>query len=365
MRFDADFTSRGRGSGGHPEQCIQAMVTDWSCGPGWPAWMRRGTTRFLAGLLPLSFLLAGLTPCGAVEPTLEEARLSLASYTGPVFTGVIANARLDEASGLAVSRRAPNLLWSHNDSDAGPILYAMGFDGGNRGTVRVRGAINVDWEAVRSFTLDGQSWLLIGDVGFNDGKRTRFSIIVLPEPDPGLLSPLREIDVDVAWSFSFEYADRAARDCESVAVDVREGLVYLLEKRVYPSGLYTLPLRPAGGRLQIAALVSTVDSIPQPDAELARTKSVKASWRANPTDMDFSADGAAAIVVTYANAYYFPRNPGETWAQAFAGPPQRLPSFHLETAEAEGICFATDNRTIFMTCEKPPAPIFRYDPRQP
>ncbi|MBP7142930.1 MAG: hypothetical protein KBA71_13555 [Opitutaceae bacterium] len=316
---------------------------------------------FRALVVLVSLIVPGLVRCFAVEPTAAEARLATAAYSGPVFTGVLSEPGLDEASGLAVSRRAPNLLWSHNDSDAGPVLYALGFDGRHRGSLRVRGVKNVDWEAVRSFSMDGQSWLLIGDVGFDDGKRTRFSIVVVPEPDPASLSPGREATVDVAWSYTFEYAERAARDCESVAVDVGEGLVYLLEKRVYPCGLYTLPLRPRSGGVQIAALVCTVDTLPQPDPELARTKSVKASWRANPTDMDFAADGSAAVVATYANAYLFPRAPGKSWAEALTFPPERLPSFHLESAEIEGICFAADNRTIFMTGEKPPAPILRYD----
>ncbi|MBP8257070.1 MAG: hypothetical protein KAX37_07065 [Opitutaceae bacterium] len=311
----------------------------------------------------VALLLSGLIRCLAVEPTSEEAKLVLAAYSGPVFTGVLSNPGLDEASGLAVSRRAQNLLWSHNDSDAGPVLYALGFDGRHRGSVRVHGAKNVDWEAVRSFSREGRSWLLIGDVGFDDGKRTRFSIIAVPEPDPASLSPDRESAVEVAWSYEFEYADRMARDCESVAVDVGEGLIYLLEKRVYPCGLYTLPLRPRGNGVQLAALVCTVDTLPQPDPELARIKSVKASWRANPTDMDFAADGSAAVVATYASAYLFPRRPGESWMDALTRPPERLPSFHLESAEIEGICFAGDNRTIFMTGEKPPAPVLRYDPR--
>ncbi len=317
-------------------------------------------SRLLASVV--AWVIIGCGWCRAVEPTPAEAALAPASYSGPVFTGVLANPALNEASGLAVSRRASNLLWSHNDSDAGAVLYALGYDGSHRGTVRVRGGKNVDWESMRSFTFEGRSWLLIGDVGFDNGKRTRFSIYVIPEPDPARLSTRRDITVDVAWSFAFEYSDGMARDCESVAVDVNEQAIYLLEKRVYPAGLYRLPLRPTDGRVQVPTLVGKVTTLPQPDPELAKIKSVKASWRANVTDMDFAADGTAAVVVTYANAYYYRRAPDESWADAMARPPERLPTFHLETAEPEAICFGEDNRTIFITCEKPPAPVLRYDP---
>jgi len=330
----------------------------------------QGCARFGLGRSPLRWartvvctaaaLIIGLST-RAVEPTAAEARLTVAAYSGPYFAGVLANPELNEASGLTASRRDPDLFWSHNDSDAGPRLYALGSDGRNRGAVTVRGATNVDWEAIRSFTWQGRSWLLIGDVGFDNGKRTVFKIYVLPEPDPSALSPEREIDAEVAWSFPFAYADGKNRDCESVGVDVNEGAIYLLEKRVFPSGLYRLPLKPATDGMQTPVRISMVDTIPQPDAELAAAKSVKASWRANATDMDFAADGSAAVVMTYSNAYLFARAAGESWIQTFAKEPQRLPLFHLDKAEPEAVCFAADSRTIFLTCEKPPAPLLRYE----
>ncbi|HRE82313.1 MAG TPA: hypothetical protein PLN52_14805 [Opitutaceae bacterium] len=301
----------------------------------------------------------------AVEPTAEEARLITAPYSGPHFAGILTCARLDEASGLAASRRDPDLLWSHNDSDAEPELFALSRSGVHRGLVRVRGAINDDWESIRSFEKDGRSWLAIGDIGFDNGKRTQFTIYVVPEPDPHELCPDQVLEVEVAWSFSFTYDDGAARDCESMAVDVGEGAIYLLEKRVYPSSLYRLPLRPSNGELQVPVRIASVTTIPQPDDVLAKTRSVKASWRANSTDMDFAADGSAAVVVTYANAYLFPRAPGESWQDAFARSPQRLPTFHLDIAEPEAICFGADSRTIYITCEKPPAPVLRYEALAP
>lgn len=298
----------------------------------------------------------------AVEPTPEESRLKVANYSGPYFAGTLQNHALDEASGLTASRRTSDLLWSHNDSDAGPTLFALGADGRHRGSVNVLGAQNVDWEGIRSFTHDGQAWLLIGDVGFKDGKRTSFTIYVLPEPDPAWLSPQHAIDVPLHYSFSFAYADHAARDCESIAVDVGEQAIYLLEKRTYPNALYRLPLHPDGPKDPTPTLVAEIHSLPQPSAELRETRSVKASWRANPTDMDFAADGSAAVIVTYCNAYLYPRAPGQSWAEALNQPPQRLPTFHLDRAEPEAICFASDNRTLFLTGEKPPAPVLRYEP---
>lgn len=38
-------------------------------------------------------------------------------------TGTFADRRLDESSGVAVSRRNPGVLWTHNDGPR-PVLYA-------------------------------------------------------------------------------------------------------------------------------------------------------------------------------------------------------------------------------------------------
>ena len=76
---------------------------------------------------------------------------------------------LREASGLAMSRRTPQLLWSHNDS-AEPIAYGLGADGNVRSRVRVEGASVTDWEAITTASCDGGNCLFIGDIGDNDAR---------------------------------------------------------------------------------------------------------------------------------------------------------------------------------------------------
>src|SRR4029079_15941055 len=60
--------------------------------------------------------------------------------SGPAFIP-----ELTESSGLAVSRRNPGLLWSHNDSGSAAVLFALDTTGATRGRVRV--PVNTrDWE---------------------------------------------------------------------------------------------------------------------------------------------------------------------------------------------------------------------------
>lgn len=274
-------------------------------------------------------------------------------------SGFISAKDIDEASGLAHSRRSEDMLWTHNDSGNQPLLYAVGTDGRLRGKVRIKGVKNVDWEDMAAFSMDGQAWLLIADVGDNGGRRRDCVLHIIAEPDAAALSPDRELVVDVAWSIPFKYPDQP-HDCESVAVDVRERRVYLLGKRSHPNPLWTLPLMPDfSGQQVIAQEVGRVGRIPQPNSEQRAVPVSTGRWRGQPTSMDISADGLCAAVLSYGETMLFPRRPGETWATALARDPVLLPPHGLEQAEA--VCFSPDGRALFVVEEKRNSAVLRYE----
>lgn len=236
-------------------------------------------------------------------------------WSGPDVAGRIEDPGLDESSGLVASRRDANLLWSHNDSGGEPVLFALSTTGAPRGRVRVAGVANLDWEDIAAFEWNGQPWLLIADVGDNAGRRTDCMLHIIAEPDPADLSPDRELTVAVAWSLPVRYADGIARDCESVAVDAAEGMVYLLSKRERPAGLYRLPLRPDPTQPPPAATrVADVVHIPQPDALRAMLNLPTGRWSGQPVALDFDPAGSAAVVLTYVSVLIFPAIPAKPGA---------------------------------------------------
>jgi hypothetical protein len=281
------------------------------------------------------------------------------AFDGPQRTGTLPRA-VGECSGLAASRRDPDMLWTHNDSGGQPVLYALGPTGERRGDLRIAGIVNRDWEDLASFELDSRAWLLIADTGDNAGNRTDCALYVVAEPDPRDLSPLAETVAPVAWTIPVRFPD-GPRDCEAVAVDARAGLVYLLAKRTSPHGLYTVPLRPSGdGSAPPASLVARFPnaSIPQPTATQSLMPIPSGRFRAQPTGMDFAADGSAAVIVSYGDVLVFPRQPDESWPSALLKPPVVLAPHHL--AQAEGVAFSADGRTIYVSSERDNAPILRY-----
>ena len=117
---------------------------------------------------------------------------------------------LPEASGVAVSRKSPGVLWSHNDSGE-PVIVAVGTDGTTRGRVKIAGATVGDWEDIDVGPCPGGTCVYIGDIGDNDAGRSSITVFRVPEPEPGATSSTN------AESMTLTYPD-GARDAESLIV---------------------------------------------------------------------------------------------------------------------------------------------------
>jgi len=88
---------------------------------------------------------------------------------------------LKEASGVAVSRRNPGILWVHND-DNPPVVFAIDSTGALKGRVRVPNVQNTDWEDIAVGPCGAGSCLFIGDIGDNKHKRTDRAVYQIDEP---------------------------------------------------------------------------------------------------------------------------------------------------------------------------------------
>lgn len=274
----------------------------------------------------------------------------------PVETGRLQNAAIGEASGLAVSHRQPERLWTMNDGGSPPVLYAMAYDGTEHGSVQLSNASNVDWEDLASFELDGTPWLLIADVGDNLAKREQVTLYIVEEPDLSTqrATPSRQI--------TFRYPD-GPRDVEAVAVDANDQLVYVLSKRTLPAQLYSVPLvagRSAAHSVITARYLGTVASIPQPTQDDLDRAIAEQNWHWQPTAMSFSADGKTAMVLTYRAVYLYQRHAGEPWLDALQRRPVAVDLGNLRKAEAA----ALGAGSVFVTAESIHAPIYRIQYRK-
>jgi hypothetical protein len=166
--------------------------------------------------------------------TAAGALALAASLTGPVAAAAsspgvgvdrtIRDARISEASGLAVSLRHPGLLWTHNDSGHPGQLFAVRPDGRTAATVRVAGVPATDWEAIAGYRdAAGRSMLAVADTGDNAAARPFVEIVVLPEP------PARDATVRPERVIRLRYPAGGV-DAEALLVDPDGGRAFVVTK---------------------------------------------------------------------------------------------------------------------------------------
>lgn len=296
-------------------------------------------------------ILLFCTPCQAGQ-VLADA------YQQPIRCGTVTSSKLQEISGLSVSRISPGLLWVVNDSRNPAELYGISTKGVLLKTFTIEHAANLDWEELAGFHYKGQDFLVIADVGDNRAIRPFASLYCVKEPAPGTGSGTLVPE----WEMRFWFED-GPLDCEAVAVDAANEKIYLLSKRKFEPVLYELPLDMACKKFMYTArAVTEIRTIPGPTDEDLKHNYGK--HRSHPTAMDISADGNSLYILTYKNACVYSRTPGQTWASAFSNPPQQItlpdPSKIMVQREALGLDQA--NGALFITSEKIPAPIYVVKP---
>ena len=277
-----------------------------------------------------------------------RAALLLAAAAAAASPGAVdlANPAIDELSGLAVSRADAGVLWGHNDTGAGPVLYRFGPAGEDLGSVFVKGARASDWEDLAAFEQRGVPALLVADTGDNLGVRNELTLYAVS--DPGRAGPAR-----LLWRLPFRFAD-GARDCEAVAVDPVGREILLVTKRDEPPRLYRLALperTPAAP--QVAEYLGDVGGLPAPGLG----ERVLRPFARKPTALDVSRDGATAVLVTPREALVYRRAPGQGWAQAFAAPVATLELPGLPQVEAAAL--SADGRELIVGSEGRPGRIAR------
>ena len=234
-------------------------------------------------------------------------------------------AGLSEASGLAVSRRVPGRLWTHNDSGE-PIVFALDARGSVTGRVRLMGAAVEDWEAIAVGPCGTGSCLHLGDIGDNEAKRKRITIYRLPEPDGASGS------ASVADVFHGTYPD-GPHDAEALLIG-GDGRIHIVTKgETGPVAIYRFP-----AQLKSGATVKL---------ERVGSGGGKSDEKSRITDGAVSPDGQWAVLRTK-SALTFYRTSDLLAGQWRAA--NRVDLTMLKEAQGEGVALGADN-AVFLAGE--------------
>jgi len=275
----------------------------------------------------------------------------------PELIAEIQDERIDEASGLAASHLQNDRIWLIDDGGNPANLYAVGLDGQVQGQFEIDNTVNMDWEDLASFRIDGVNYLLIADIGNNHGRDRPTHLYLLIEPEIPADRNVGQHRVEVLHTTHFTYPD-GARDAEAMAVDPVRREILILSKRETNPRLYRLPLRLEPGRTEhVAERLGKLEPLPTVSLTQMLSRPIQGLIAGMPTAMDISADGRKALILTYNNLLLLNRDENEDWASAIRRRPVKIAEHSLTMAEGAG--FSADGKAILFTSELVPAPIWR------
>jgi len=296
------------------------------------------------------------------QPTqTQESSDTVFIPTRPTQTGELQHPALYEVSGLSASKRYPNTLWAINDSGNEATLYAFDIEGKTRGSFPIA-AKNRDWEDLGSATINGEPYLLIGDIGDNLQLKTEHDVHIIAEPllDQPAVDALQPIH-----TLRYRYPDQA-HNAEALAYT--NGFVYVLTKAPLANGqrqasqVFRIPLDFNAGNETIQAEQVATLSIPRNSIEASLIASIGGVDVSQPTALAFDQQNRVAYVLTYRSVYRYQREPEQTWAEVLAKPRVRIHSHSLSQAEA----LTVDGQgVVWFTSEKKPAPLWALPNRLP
>jgi hypothetical protein len=265
-------------------------------------------------LAALALLASALLWVPASAPAQESGEAVVATR--------LADPRIVESSGLALSRRHPGVVWTHNDSGDQARLFAVGPDGRTRAVLTLAGVEARDWEAVAAGRDDrDRPALFAGDIGDNNGVWPEVAVYRVTEP-----AVLRDATVP-AVRYRLRYAD-GPRDAEALLIDPRSNRLYVATKAQIGGGLYQAPshLDPTG--INVLHHIARIPPV--------------------VTDGAFLPSGRGFVLRDYQRAH------------VYTGPGRRVGSFDLPLQfQGESLTVSADGRSLLVGSEGPGSELWR------
>ncbi|WP_329427878.1 hypothetical protein OG339_00280 [Streptosporangium sp. NBC_01495] len=233
------------------------------------------------------------------------------------------DSRITESSGLAVSPTGKDVYYTHNDSSAGPVFFAVGPDGRTRATFTLRGAASRDWEGMAA-SIDprtGRGVLWFADIGDNlEGAWPDISVYRVAEP-----TALNDAVVP-AVRYRFRYED-GGHNAEGIMVHPLTGRLHIVTKQ-FAGAVYQAPKQLRTDRVNVLRKVGSAPIM--------------------ATDAAYAPDGSSFVIRTYFSATVY-RAPGEQIARV------TMP----ELRQAESITYTRDGRYLLTGSEGSRSPVYR------
>ena len=251
-----------------------------------------------------------------------------------VDRGLVENDEINEASGIAASRRNPGVLWTHNDSGDSTRIFAVGRNGEDLGDFFLSGTSARDWEdiAVGPGPEANISYIYVGEIGDNNAQYPTKRIYRVAEPEVDQNAEPSAHTLEDVETITFAYPD-GPRDAEALMVDPVTRDIYIVSKREESVRVYRAAYPQSTTETITLEHVTTLEGL------------------TFITAGDISSDGGNILLKDYQTVFYWERKGGESIAEAFARTPFN-PPYTLEP-QGEGIAWDADESGYFTLSEEP------------
>ncbi|MCX6147468.1 MAG: T9SS type A sorting domain-containing protein [Candidatus Kapabacteria bacterium] len=278
--------------------------------------------------------------------TLEILKSQNPDFSNRYDLGEIKIPALDEASGIAASRKYPNVIWSHNDGAQGKI-FAFDTKGSFLAEFKLNDSLihpDSDFEdiCIGPGPIDGIDYLYLGDIGDNGATRKTKFVIRFPEPfvdinnSNTITQQIKSEDL-----LPFSYPD-ITRDSETLMIDPISKDIYHVSKRETFVAVYRMSYPQEIGKTTIL--------------EKTNTLTIGKSFfdGSGVTGGDISPNGKEILLRDYSSVYYYYLNKNETIIDAFKRDPIIIPQYNLFPfiePQGEAICWTFAGNGFFTTGE--------------
>jgi hypothetical protein len=238
--------------------------------------------------------------------------------------------KIEEASGLVMSRVNAGYLWTHNDSFNDPDIFLIDKDLKIRLTCRLAGVSNRDWEdiAVGPGPEAGKSYIYLGEIGDN---LAQYAVKVIYRFEEPVLAPgVKKLTITQFDTIAFQLPD-GKKDMETLMINPVSKDLYVVSKREKPVHVYELKYP-----------YSVHDTLTAKDiATIPMTLTVAG---------EFSPDGKEILLKNYKNIYYWKNDSDQPLGELLKRKPMILP--YDEEPQGESLAWDNDGSGFYTLSEK-------------
>ncbi len=252
-------------------------------------------------------------------------------FKSQVALGEISDKKLNELSGI-ISAKQSSCFWVHNDSGDEARVYLIDKKCRLLCTYELESVAVKDCEDIARVIINGNSFLILADIGDNKAERENIKLHIFPEPTYQQGDTLIHIPKKTIRTVTLRYKN-GPRDAEALFVDPVDHQLYVISKRDFQSTVYS---------------ASIFNNVKKNFSLLTPVQTLPFTFT---TSANISPTGSAIIIKNLTQIFYWTRNRTESIELVLSRKPTLIP-YQIEP-QGEAITFGLNGEGFYTISERP------------